>query len=69
MRNLEDYPFADVTKDYCIHCARRDGSLKTHEEALDRISTFILRERGVNRDIARGMAIELMAEMPAWKKK
>jgi len=67
MRHLEDYPFADVTKDYCIHCARRDGSLKTYDEALERVATVLCRQRGVNRDTARQLAVALMAELPAWK--
>ena len=26
MEKAEDFPFGDTTKDYCVHCARPDGS-------------------------------------------
>jgi len=67
LRRAEDYPLGDRTKDYCVHCARPDGSLKSYEEALSGMSAFIVRTQGIDEGAARRVAQGIMAKMPAWR--
>ena len=61
-----DFPLGDETKDWCVHCARADGSLQFYEERLDSMSAFIVRTQGFDAAAARDMARRMMARQPAW---
>ncbi len=67
LRKAEDYPLGDRSRDYCVHCARPDGSLKSYQEALAGMSAFIVRTQGLTEAAAREAARGLMAGMPAWR--
>ena len=63
----QDFPGGDETKDWCVHCARPDGSLKSYDEAIAGMTGFIVQSQGFDEDAARTVAANLMAQMPAWK--
>ena len=67
LEKIEDYPLSDTTKDYCVHCARSDGSMKSYEEALEGMTGFMVKTQGIDKNVARGMAATMMAKMPAWR--
>lgn len=67
LRSAEDYPLRDTSKDYCRHCAREDGTLKSFEEALEGMSVFLQRTQGLTREIARKTAFSFLIKNPAWK--
>ena len=67
LEKAEDYPLGDTSKDYCVHCARPDGSLKSYDEALAGMSAFMVRTQGLDEDAAREAARAHMARMLAWK--
>ena len=67
MVNPEDFPLGDTSKDYCVHCARPDGSMHSYGERLEALTGFIVRTQGMDENVARTMAVELMKSMPAWK--
>jgi len=67
LRKAEDYPLGDRSKDYCVHCARPDGSLKSYHEALAGMSAFLVKTQGLAEEAARRAARGLMAKMPAWR--
>jgi len=69
MEKPEDHAAGDVTKDYCLHCARPDGSMQSYEEKLDSMAGFIVKTQGLDREAATPRAKEIMAELPAWKGK
>lgn len=56
MEKPEDFAMQDESRDYCVHCARPDGSMQSYEEKLDRSA-------------ARDAAKIMMAKLPAWKDK
>jgi len=64
---LEDYPMKDETKDYCIHCARPDGSMQSFEEKKESMSLFIMKTQGFDNEVAHKAAEELMRKLPAWQ--
>lgn len=67
MNKPEDFAAGDESKDFCVHCARPDGSLKTYAEALVGMTGFIVRTQGLDDGAAKEAAKAMMAKMPAWK--
>jgi hypothetical protein len=51
---------------YCVHCTHPDGSLKTYEEALEGMTTFMMQMQHLDRETAGKTAREYMSKMPAW---
>ena len=68
MAKPEDFPGSDMTKDYCVHCARPDGSMKSYDEVLARLTQFILKMHGLSEEEARSAAKGVMHSLPAWHK-
>jgi hypothetical protein len=67
MTKAADYPQNDESKDYCIYCARSDGSMQSYGEKLDSMTDFMVRTQGMDRGAARQMAERSLAKLPAWK--
>jgi len=67
MERPEDFAMGDVSRGYCVHCARADGSMQNYGEKLASMSRFIARERGVAEAAARDRARTVMARFPAWR--
>jgi hypothetical protein len=63
----KDFPLGDQSKDYCVYCARPDGSMKSYEEALEGMVEFMARLKDLEEEAAREAARQYMATMPAWK--
>ena len=63
----DDHAQGDPTKDYCLYCARPDGTMRSYEEALEGMTQFAARSQGISLDAAREVARGIMAELPAWK--
>jgi hypothetical protein len=67
MAKAEQFAQGDATKDWCVYCARPDGSLKSYDEALVGMTGFIVKTQGLDEGAAREAAKTMMAKMPAWK--
>jgi hypothetical protein len=67
MERPEDFPLGDETKDYCVHCARPDGSMQSYEERAAGMAAFIVRTQGLDEGAALSAAKAQMAALPAWK--
>lgn len=67
LRQPEDYPLGDTTRDYCVHCSRPDGSMKSYDEQVAGFAAFMVRTQGLDPIAAKSQAIEVMRRMPAWK--
>ena len=63
----EDFASGDTDKNYCRHCARPHGSMKSHDEALEGMAHFVAEKKGVGLEAARQEAAAYMASMPAWQ--
>lgn len=67
MEKADDYPLQDESKDYCIYCARPDGTLQSYEEKLKGTTEFIIRTQGLHKNAAHELAIRTLKKLPAWK--
>ena len=67
MEKPEEHALGDESKDYCVHCARPDGSMPSYEEALAGMTQFVVSTRGSDETAARNVAREMMAKLPAWR--
>jgi len=67
LRKPQDFPLGDETKDYCVHCARADGSLQSYPERVDGMASFLVATQGLDPSAARETARDLMSKFPAWQ--
>lgn len=67
MAKKSDYPLKDESKDFCIYCARPDGTLQSYEEKLEGTTKFLIRTQGINEAAAHELAIRTLKKMPAWE--
>ena len=67
MNDLADFAAGDTTKDYCRHCARADGTMRSYDEALAGVSGFMMQTQGMDETAARSAAAAMMAKLPAWQ--
>lgn len=67
MEKKEEFAMQDESKDYCIYCARADGSMQSHDEKLESMTGFIVKTQGLDESAARDAARTMMAKLPAWK--
>lgn len=67
MKVKEDFPLEDEKKDYCVHCARADGTMQSYQEKLESMTGFIVKTQGLDPGAARKAAEGMMARLPAWK--
>jgi hypothetical protein len=69
MTKPADYPLGDESKDFCIYCARPDGSMQSYSEKVDGTTEFLIRTQGLDVEAARQTAIRTLARLPAWQNK
>ena len=67
MKEPADFAMGDITKDYCVHCMRPDGTMQSYEEKLASLAAFIIRTQGMDRLAANDAAKNMMARLPAWR--
>jgi len=67
MVKAEDFPLGDETKDYCVHCARPDGSMQSFPEKLEGTAKFLVRTQGLDETAAKALALRTLRKQPAWK--
>ena len=67
MTKPSDYPNQDEGKDYCIYCARPDGSMQSYPEKLEGTADFLVKTQGLDKTAAHEAAIRMLAKLPAWK--
>ncbi len=66
MTKREDFAKGDETKDYCLYCARPDGTMQSYPEKLEGTTHFLMTTQGLDEAAARETAIRLMKKLPAW---
>ena len=67
LRSAADHALGDPSKAWCRHCAHADGTLKTYDEVLAGMTSFLTRTQGLDERVAREAATGMMARQPAWK--
>ncbi|MEU8825071.1 zinc ribbon domain-containing protein [Streptomyces sp. NPDC048636] len=66
MRTPEEHAAADPTRDYCHHCAGEEGQMKSYDEVLAGYTGFLQHTQGLQEDVAREAATQLLRKQPAW---
>ena len=69
MTKPADFASGDESKDYCIYCARPDGSMQSYPEKLEGTIQFLIRTQGLDENAARQVAVRNLSKLPAWKDK
>jgi hypothetical protein len=67
MEESADFPLGDRSKEYCVHCARPDGTMQSYDERLAGMASFLLRTQGLAEEAAVAAARGIMAGLPAWR--
>jgi len=67
MKEASDFAMSDTSKDYCIHCAKEDGSMQSFEEKRVGMIDFIIKSQGFDVEAATKIAENNMRKLPAWK--
>ena len=67
MNKAADFAMNDESKDYCIHCARPDGSMQSFEEKKENMTDFIIKTQGLAHEAAESAALSMMKKLPAWE--
>ena len=67
MNNASEFAMNDESKDYCVHCARPDGTMRSFDEQKEHLTEFIIRTQGLARETAESAALSMMRKLPAWE--
>ena len=67
MNSAADFAMNDTNKDYCVHCARPDGSMQSFEEKRESLTNFIIKTQGLDKGVALYTAESMMKKLPAWQ--
>lgn len=67
MTKPSDFAMGDESRDYCLYCARPDGSMQSYLEKLEGMTEFLVRTQGLDKDAARELAIRSLEKLPAWQ--
>ena len=67
MMKAADYAMGDENKDYCLHCARPDGSMQSFDEKKEGMISFVINTQGLAREAAESAALSMMKKLPAWE--
>ena len=67
MKSPSEFAMGDSSKDYCIRCARSDGSMQSFEEKKTSMTAFVVKTQGLDEKVAENAALAMMKKLPAWK--
>jgi len=67
MNNAADFAMNDESKDYCLYCARPDGTMHSFEEKKEDLTMFIIKTQGLSAEVAESTALSMMRKLPAWE--
>lgn len=67
MNKKNDFAMGDESKDYCVYCAKEDGSMKSFDEAVEGMAEYMSESEKIDKNFARKKVLEYMKSMPAWK--
>lgn len=62
-----DYPLHDERRDYCVYCARPDGSMQSYPEKVEGTADFLMKTQGLDEQAAHSAAVRIFAKLPAWR--
>ncbi len=66
MTKSSDFAMGDEKKDYCLYCARPDGTMQSYPEKLNGTTHFLMKTQGLDEAAARETAERLLKKLQAW---
>ena len=69
MQSKEEHGAQNPDNPYCLHCCDLDGKLLSFEKKFEDFVSRAMSGRWMAREEAERVALEQMAEMPAWRGK
>ncbi|MBC3889981.1 AraC family transcriptional regulator [Acetobacterium paludosum] len=67
MKKESDFAMGDPQKDYCVYCARPDGSMQSFEEKKQGLINFTIKTQGLEKSVAEKAVANMMSKLPAWQ--
>jgi hypothetical protein len=67
MTKPTSYPMQDESKDYCVYCARPDGSMQSYSEKVEGTADFLMQTQGLDKQAAHDVAVRILVKLPAWQ--
>ena len=67
MNKKNDFAMGVESNDYCVYCAKEDGSMKSFDEAVEGMAEYMSESEKIDKNFARKKVLEYMKSMPAWK--
>ncbi|MCL2149426.1 MAG: zinc ribbon domain-containing protein [Dehalococcoidia bacterium] len=67
MKNGSDFAMGDENKNYCVYCARLDGTMQSFDEKKESLVNFIIKTQGLAHEAAESAALSMMKKLPAWE--
>ena len=67
MNKKNDFAMGDESKDYCVYCAKEDGSMKSFDEAVEGMAEYMSESEKIDKNFARKKVLEYMKSMQVWK--
>lgn len=67
MKKKSDFAMGDTSKDYCVYCAKEDGSMQSFEEKKQSLVKFTIKTQGLDKAVAEKAVENMMRQLPAWK--
>ena len=67
MKEPSDFAMKDERKDYCLHCARPEGTMQSFDEKKENMTNFIIKTQGLAHEAAESAALSMMKKLPAWQ--
>ena len=66
MREEKEFGGNNLENKYCVYCTDQKGQLKSYDEVLQGMKSFIMQSMGQTEEQALKTAKENMGKMPAW---
>ncbi len=67
METVEDHAPANPASVWCRYCTTPEGKLQPFEERFERMSQWMMRKEGMERQAAELATRAYLRNMPAWK--
>ena len=67
MKKESDFAMGDTSKEYCVYCAKADGSMHSFEEKKQSLINFTIKTQGLDEAVAEKAVENMMRQLPAWK--
>ena len=69
LEKKEDFAGGDESAQFCLYCAKEDGSVKSCEEIFEGGVQFFLGQIGGDREMAEKITRKNMSRLPYWQGK